>query len=215
MPLLDIRTEKDGVLLGIWQITESAQELACLLPTQEVQELSQKIPHLQKLVETLAGRVLVQDLLHRVGKEYVGIAKTLEKAPYFPNHTYQVSISHTANFATAVIHPSKILGIDIEQARSQMTRIAHRIMSAEELAFIGQDLAHLALLWCAKETLYKIHRAKGLDFRYDMLILPFELEECGVFRGALFPHEPHPPVFDIHYGRLADNHFYTWAMKQA
>jgi 4'-phosphopantetheinyl transferase len=214
MPLLDIRKEAHEVVLGIWHIEETVSDLASHLPAHEANTLIKSIAHPQKCIETLAGRVLVKHLVAQAGKEYIGLSKTSENAPFFPNLACHVSISHTAEYAVATLHPESVVGIDIEQARAQIARIAPRLMSEEELDFAGDDLQTLTLIWCAKETLYKIYRKKGLDFRYDMLVLPFERasEGTGIFQGCLFPNEPHPFVLNFYYGALANNHAYTWAI---
>jgi 4'-phosphopantetheinyl transferase EntD len=211
MPIVSISEFDNQLLWGVWQIGESVDALCEALPTHEVTVLATQIKHPQKLIESLSARVLVKEMLGRQGIMYEGLAKTPEKAPYLPNASHRVSISHTAHYAVAVLHPCLPVGIDIEQARPQLQRVAGRVLSPTELAFV-QDLAQLSLLWSAKETLYKCYALRQLDFIRDMQIAPFELAEKGTFVGKLFPDSPDAQSFTIHYAQIDATHYCTWTV---
>lgn len=211
MPLTDIQHFENGAVRGCWHITEQADTLISTLPAWEVAQLKNNKPNPQKLLESLAARALVQDMTKILGLGYEGLAKTPEKAPYFPNIAHKVSISHTAEYAMAILHSARTVGIDLEQARPQLQRIASRMMSVAELDFAQNELSRLALLWSAKETLYKIYAKGQLHFTRDMAISPFLPAESGSFETFLFPQTPQEIPILMHYEQLNATHFCTWA----
>jgi 4'-phosphopantetheinyl transferase EntD len=211
MPLIEINIQETHTHIGLWRIAESVDELSCILPTEEVEALKKQIPHPQKLIESLAARALVKEMLEKMELTYGGIAKKPTKAPYLPDVPYQVSISHTTQYATAILHPQMAVGIDIEQARPQLQRVAGRMFSPEELYFANENLTYLALLWSAKETLYKLYAERELHFTRDMRILPFDLNEKA-FEGLLFPETPQQQRFQIFYKQIDETHFCTWCL---
>jgi len=212
MPLIDIHTFENGLIRGFWRIEESIDLLAPALPAWEVMQLYKQKTHPQKLLESLAARMLVKEMAEHLGFVYEGLSKTPENAPYFANTPYQISISHTALYAVAVLHPTHVAGTDLEQARAQLQRVAKRMMTTDELAFVQDDLMHLAFLWSAKETLYKIHAQKQLHFTRDMQVMPFKLAESGVFETYLFPKTPQERCILMHYAQIDETHACTWAI---
>ncbi len=199
-------------LRGCWSITESFNDFACDLPAWEVKQLQENIANPQKLIESLAARFLVKEMVQKAGFLYEGLSKTLRKAPYFANSTYKISISHTKKYAMAILHPTYTVGIDIEQIRTQLQRIAARIMSLEELEFAQNDITRLALLWSAKETLYKIYAQRELHFIRDMCVIPFLPAQKGVFETYLFPNTHHAKKIHMEYEQIDDEHYCTWAI---
>ncbi|MCH5222288.1 MAG: 4'-phosphopantetheinyl transferase superfamily protein [Muribaculaceae bacterium] len=79
-----------------------------------------------------------------------------------------VSISHSRQHAVLAVAPSNtLIGVDIEEDREQLRRVAPRILSEEELAFYSSIPQGFLKAWTLKEALYKAARnviGTELDF---------------------------------------------------
>ncbi|MFD2148135.1 4'-phosphopantetheinyl transferase superfamily protein [Mucilaginibacter antarcticus] len=79
------------------------------------------------------------------------------------------------------------MGIDIEQVKQKVERIAARFLSPEELAFIddNQKIAQLYACWCAKEAIYKCYGQKEVSFMDDILLSSFDYKATGQLSAIL------------------------------
>lgn len=176
MPLLK---RHSTLLLGIWKVEESVEELLSMLDKQE-----QYLPFLEKTKaesrkkEWLATRVLLKELL---GEESP-IAYNPDESPYLPERPgCFISISHTKGYVAVYCGQEKGVGVDIEHTAERILKIKHKFMSPEELAWIEPEhqVEHLLICWCAKETLFKLIRQTEVDFREHLHIEPFRCGEMG------------------------------------
>lgn len=87
-----------------------------------------------------------------------------------------VSVSHSPAYAALALAPFAI-GIDIEEPRAQLKRVAPRVFSEAEIeAFDGE--ADLLRAWTVKEALYKLCPSpEACDFRGAMTAEPPQV--CG------------------------------------
>ena len=169
MPLLFKQEGPDWAQMAIWQITESEHTLVHWLSFSEsmTQQLGQ-ISHPTKRLEWLASRLLIQQLLNCSPD----ISYSANGRPYIEGMDVHLSISHTRGFAAVVTSPRKATGIDIEYPSPRIERLSDRFSNAfEEQQFeISGRERGTALVWCAKETLYKIVDTPGILFKDDMVI---------------------------------------------
>ena len=157
MPLL---MKHAGPSWGIWKIEESSGALFSLLRNGE-----EYLPQLESIRteprrrEWLASRVLLQELAGGP----VRIAYRPNGAPYLPDSSLHVSISHTKGYAAVLLQDCPAAGIDIEYRSARVLKIRRRFMNPEEEAGIdkGHETEHLLLHWCAKETLFKMVGQEG------------------------------------------------------
>lgn len=97
------------------------------------------------------------------------IAHDAAGAPRLEGRPESISVSHSRRTAAiAVDRLGRAIGIDIEEARAQLHRVAARVLSAEELAAYGGSDETLAMAWTLKEAAYKCAGEAGLDFRRDI-----------------------------------------------
>ena len=133
MPVLFKYTEP---LLGVWKIEESSEELLSML-----EQSSEYLPFLQQIKtekrrqEWLASRVLLKEL---AGEELL-IAYHDDGAPYLPDSSLSLSISHTNGYAAVLLQEQGAVGIDIEYRSDRVLKIRSRFMSPEENASVGPD----------------------------------------------------------------------------
>jgi phosphopantetheinyl transferase len=138
-----------------------------------------------KRLEFLAGRVLIKELVQVFGLEFHGLVKDSFGKPFLKKHGFQISLSHSYPYVAAVIHHSLSVGIDLEQPKEKLLRIAPRVLHREELLDAGQDIIKHCIYWCAKEALVKIHGKKDLVFSENLLIDPFSKEKEGQLVGRI------------------------------
>ena len=83
----------------------------------------------------------------------------------------EISISHSIRtVALAVGRAGSPIGIDIDQPRQQLVRVARRFLAPEETAIHGASEENLLRAWTAKEAAFKAAGITGLtlaDIRLD------------------------------------------------
>lgn len=94
------------------------------------------------------------------------------------------TVSHSRNLAAMAYCADKDIGIDVETYRSQLERVASRVLSEDELA-VYTERDGVLRAWTMKEALYKAAGITGLDFRRDIL-LPVDGENVAKAGGRLF-----------------------------
>lgn len=88
-------------------------------------------------------------------------------APYIIGSDISISLSHSRSHAAIALSPSHTVGVDVEEQRPQLARVAPRVLSDDELAqYSSPEL--LLRAWTLKEALYKAALTPGLDFRRDI-----------------------------------------------
>jgi len=116
---------------------------------------------------------------------FKGVLRDENGKPCLIDSTAEVSLSHSFPYVAAIIDRSEPVGIDLEQPKDKLRKIAPRFLNDEELQFVGDDIKTICIHWCAKETLYKIYSQRGLPFREGMRIEPFELRDSDLFIGNI------------------------------
>jgi len=80
------------------------------------------------------------------------------------------------------------VGIDIEQIKEKVERIATKFMKPAEMAFINADahrIEHLYVCWCGKEAIYKCYGQKEVSFVNHIFLTPFEFARQGSVNAHL------------------------------
>lgn len=181
MPVDQIFSAPD-VVWGLWKILEDENTLAAEVPHDIPPDY---VTNTLKRREFFAGRVLIKRLLEHWGLPYRGLVKDSSGKPFLADSPLQISLSHSYPYVAAILHRHKNVGIDLEQPKSKLLRIAPRILAATELENAGDNLVKHCIYWCAKETLIKIYGKKDLIFSKNLLIEPFELTDSGFLIGRI------------------------------
>ncbi len=174
MPLVSLEPFAETGYLARWKIEEDLDDLARAFrgTPEEIAEF-EGLHHPQKQLEFLASRALVREVCKRTGWVYHGLVKDEFGKPHFLRSTGYLSLTHSPTQAAVVLHPDRPVGIDLEPLREQLRRVVPRVLSEPELAHAGTDLDRLAVYWCAKEALYKLHGRKSITLRHHLFIEPF------------------------------------------
>lgn len=201
---------EDDCVLGIWNITESYDELYSRLSLQpeELEILNGFKSELRK-IEWLSVRVLLRE----ISGENLTIVYNGNHKPLIKGNSYHISISHSYNFSSILLSRTRQVGIDLEYMSHRISSIAHKFINKKE--FITEDpdreKFHLYVHWCAKEALYKICDKKGINFKTNLTIEPFILKKEGVLRGLV--HSRYRlEYFNLKYFTV-DNYIIVYTIK--
>lgn len=115
--------------------------------------------------EWLTWRSVVRDVLGR----HVGIGYNTLGAPQVDTPHIYISVSHCRE-GVAVMFAERRCAVDMESAERNFARVAPRYLSGEE-ARLGHGAHWAAVMWSAKETLYKYAEEEGADFLDDLRVV--------------------------------------------
>lgn len=157
----------DRTSLGIWKIEEPESFYLEKVP------LKKDVAHPYKRLQHLAGRYLLPALFTDFPLASIEIADT--RKPFLPDEKYHFSISHSANYAAAIVSATHRVGVDIDLVTPTILTIAPKFLNETEQDFITdwEYLTHMYLqltttLWCAKEAIYKWHGLGQVNFKNHM-----------------------------------------------
>jgi len=175
----------DDTEFAIWKIEEEADELYSQLQLNDQEKAYyEQLKIGKRNLHWLGTRVLLRKMLRT--DEYIHFKVDAHGKPYLVNLPYHISLSHSFDYAAVMIGKEPV-GIDIEQVKEKVERIAHKFMRKEELAFINKEfkIPHLYVCWCAKEAVYKCFGQKEVSFLDNILLDPFNFEGHGCVDARL------------------------------
>lgn len=176
------RTYKKGdFVVGVWKVEETLEQLQSMLHFSLYASDIQHFKSEKRKLEWLAVRVLLKEL---VGEEK-RIAYLPSGKPYLADGSSCVSFSHTQGYVAVAMHPSKEVGVDIEQYGTRVQRLAVRFVREDEMSSVeaGDEIYALLLHWSAKETMFKMMSQSDVDFLDHLHILPFKPSESGEMKA--------------------------------
>ena len=171
-----------GAILALWRIDEEETPLASLCTAAEQQEAAAFAAPRRRL-EYLAWHALLHALLPKAhaahdpeGGPVLVFPSPQENTPAGMPEEFaplrHIGVSHSHGYA-AVILSSQPCAVDIEPADTDFSRAARRFISPQEQALQPCALPEVlfpALVWCAKEAVYKWVRISGLSLLHDIRI---------------------------------------------
>jgi 4'-phosphopantetheinyl transferase len=182
MPLDNLHRETHRAW-GLWKIDETEETLAAEISMFE--SVPETITNPFKRLEFLAARVLLKELTNSLDQRYSGITKDNFGKPFLKDSMFQISLSHSYPYVAAIIDQGQPVGIDLEQPKPKLLKIASRVLAKEELDDAGTDVIKHCIYWCAKESLIKIHGKKDLVFAEHIRINPFSRGKYGHLIGRI------------------------------
>ena len=167
MPVFKDHQIHSNTKLGVWHCTESIQqllEIANLDKEDQIKCASFKNDQRQK--HFIAVRILCEIL--------IGPSKILYREggkPSLLDDGQHISISHSHDYVAVLISSSPQIGIDIQQIEDKILRIRNRFVNDDDKLIIDfHNTEDLTLLWCVKESLYKINGDPTVFFNEHMRI---------------------------------------------
>lgn len=213
MPLFTNENIEDASL-GLWEITETPEELRQIVTLTPAEEKEFKsFTNLRRQREWLATRALLQRMLD----EPFEIRHLTDGKPVLQNTPYHISISHSSEYAAVLLHEEMQPGLDIENVSRSIDKVAPRFLSADELQNCltndGYSNIKLFMHWCAKEAIFKMIPHQGIEFSTQIQIPAFEMTGSngsftGLFKG-LFGTDH----IDLNY-RFVEDNLMVWGLYE-
>ena len=177
-------------------------ELECNATEEELKSV-ENIRAASRRAERLAWRALLRELSPAAEVEYLPSGK-----PQIKNSNYQhLSVSHCQDFV-AVALSNTPCGVDVERTGRNFERIKSRYMTDREQS-LSADEVWAAVVWCAKEALYKYASCEGVDFKRDIIIRSVQKQETSWRLSAeLFGAEQ----VTLCGKRIDDNHILVYTL---
>ena len=186
MPLYLRKDIESGNRIAVWEITESVEELTALAGLcDEDRQKAESFRLETRKKEWLAVRVLVKEMLG----ESRHILYKKSGAPYFDDPGLNIGITHSNGYAGIAIAPMPT-SLDMEKASPRIERVYQRFVNDAELSFIPEEnrISYYNLIWCAKETLFKLLDRRDVVFKDNLNIRPLKMESKGtVTADVSFP----------------------------
>lgn len=204
MALTYLRELDHDTRFAIWKIEETAEELLGKLQLDEEEKRRlQQMSKGKRSLHWLATRVLLRYLLQT--DQYIHCPSDANGKPYLPDYPYQISLTHSFDFAGVMLSTKGACGMDLELIKDKVVRIKEKFLRPEEMQFIQKEdeVAQLYACWCAKEAVYKLQGNKGVSFLNDMIIHPFIYGPQGVMTVDLY--KAHQKLsFQVYYEKFQD-----------
>ena len=198
-------------LLGMWEIEEDLDTLLSkVYLTAEEENTLNGFQSYQRKLEWLSVRVLLNSVLDR----YVNIVYDENRKPFLHDKSYNISISHSRNLTSVLLSKTLKVGIDLEFMSHKISRISHKFINEKEIISDDSTLRskHLYIHWCAKEALYKICDKQDINFKHNLTIEPFEVQDEGLFRGIV-ENKFGLDIFNMNYF-FRNNYIIVWCNKK-
>ena len=197
--------------IGVWQITESEEELIELsaTPTDEMEEISFiRSESLRK------QRLAVRALLNTMFDDKVYLSHHDNGKPYIENNPLNISISHTAKYVAVILHEEENVGIDIESLDRDFSVVEKKALSEDEIDDLEDEKRNeqLAIYWCAKEAIFKLLSRYNVDFAEQIEIERFRPRGEGELE-ATFISKNEEEEFDLEYITF-DHHVLVWVVGE-
>ena len=197
--------------IGVWQITETEEELKELssTPTDEMEEISFiRSESLRK------QRLAVRALLNTMFDDKVYLSHHDNGKPYIENNPINISITHTAKYVAVILHEEENVGIDIESLDRDFSVVEKKALSEDEIEDLEDEKRNeqLAIYWCAKEAIFKLLSRYNVDFAEQIEVERFRPRGEGELE-ATFTYKDEEEEFDLEYITF-DRYVLVWVVGE-
>ena len=199
--------------LGIWQITETEEELKSLtsIPSDEMEEISYiRNESLRK------QKMAVRALLDAMFEEKVYLSHHDNGKPYIENDSINISITHTDKYVAVILDQNDEVGIDIESLDRDFSAVEKKALSEDEIDDLEDDKEEkneqLAIYWCAKEAIYKKMSQYNVDFAEQIEIDRFRSKGEGELEATFTHKDGYEEELELEYITF-DRHVLVWVTE--
>jgi hypothetical protein len=170
----------EGYILGVWRVEEDEAKLKELVGGDYFPGLA-KISHPRRRLEWLSARTLLREF------GYTGLVMYHPtRRPFLAHSRAHISISHSYPFVAVVHSDDYLVGVDVESYTRPFSDVGDKYLSKNEKKWVDMnDNRQLALIWSAKEAIYKLPGMDGLG-GHDMDIKHItNIEEEGILEASV------------------------------
>jgi 4'-phosphopantetheinyl transferase EntD len=206
MPLLKEKEFENNSRLCVWEISETVEDLYQPLTRNALEHEFSRLKTEKRRKEFLAAR----NALNTLSPNFK-LKKDENGRPFFSDSNKHLSISHADGWAAAIVGEEP-LGIDIENYREKIIRVAPKFMSNTDMEFLmalGEVEAY-TLLWSIKESVFKRFSNFHLDFKHEMELAVPVFNQAGSLKVNLNKKDL-PTQIEVHY-ELNEGYVLTWTV---
>lgn len=156
MGLILLKKEKNQSL-GIWEISESINELKALTKGIKLGQIKSQ----KRKLEILVVRALLKEMCGYVKLDYNKYG-----APFLDINK-KISISHSRQLVAIIVSEFKS-AIDTEIISKRVAKIKDKFISSNDNITESQE--DLTIAWSTKECIFKWHQKGNLNFKDDISI---------------------------------------------
>ncbi len=174
MPLFKTIQINNDTTIFLWKITEDYNELFCQVSLKDT-----SLARIEKMKSEShqKGFLSVRMLLQHCGYTDFDLVYDELGKPHLKDDKH-ISISHSFDFA-AIALSNQNIGIDIEQVKEKVLRIAPRFMEMWHLENLSEvdQMKKATVIWGTKEAIFKIKNEVGISFPDHIFEKPFSLSD--------------------------------------
>jgi len=213
MPIVFNKNIDDHTILAVWKIQESEAELTAGLQLKQHElDFISSLNNGKRLLHWLSTRLLLRTMLNT--NDYIDCRMDDHGKPYLVNRDYEISLSHSYDYAAVMISKDKKVGVDIEKMKDKIELIKHKFLSVDELqqAQLDTSIEGLYVCWCVKEAIYKWNGRRGLELKKDMFVRAFDLAEAGDVEAVVSLPDRKQPL-SASYFKTSDGYMLAYVMN--
>jgi len=203
---------ENEAIIGVWQITETEQELMELssTPTDEMEEIS-----FIRSESMRKQRLAVRALLNTLFEEKVYLSHHDNGKPYLENNPVNISITHTEKYVAVILHEENDCGIDVESLDRDFSAVEKKALSEDEIDDLEDEKRNeqLAIYWCAKEAIFKLLSRYNVNFAEQIEVERFRLRGEGELEATFIDKDEDEEEFDLEYMTF-DRHVLVWVVGE-
>ena len=203
---------ENGAEIGVWQITETEEELKALsaTPSDEMEEISFIVSESLR-----CQRLAVRALLNTMFDEKVYLSHHDNGKPYIENNPINISITHTNKYVAVILHDEEDVGIDIESLDRDFSAVEKKALSEDEIDDLDDERRNeqLAIYWCAKEAIFKLVSVYNLDFAEQIEVERFRPRGEGELEATFINKDEEEEEFELEYITF-DRHVLVWVVDE-
>ena len=196
--------------IGVWQITETEQELIELssTPTDEMEEIS-----FLRSESMRKQRLAVRALLNALFEEKVYLSHHDNGKPYLENNHVNISITHTEKYVAVILHDENDCGIDVESLDRDFSAVEKKALSEDEIEDLEEDKRNeqLAIYWCAKEAIFKLLSVYNMNFAEQIEVERFRVRSEGELEATFIDRDEEEEEFELEYMTF-ERHVLVWVV---
>jgi len=167
----------ENAILGLWEISESLDELMlnANLTLAERAIVSEKVNDKRKK-EWLAARCLAKMLLPEPSE----IVYNENGKPILETGDFHISISHSERYSAVYLNNKNQAGVDIQKIKPDIAKGKDYFLNNQEQLWVDEtDFITLNILWSCKESVFKYISSYELDIRNQIFCHAFEARDAG------------------------------------
>ena len=212
MPLYLKKGLEDKTRIGVWQVTETEEELKALtsVPSDEMEEIS-----FIRSDSLRRQKLAVRALLDEMFEDKVYLSHHDNGKPYIENSVTNISITHTEKYVAVILNDNEDVGIDIESLARDFSSVEKKALSEDEIDDLEEDEkrnGQLAIYWCAKEAIYKMLGQYDVNFAEQIEVEKFRPKKDGELEATFEDEDGYEEEFDLEY-IIFDNHVLVWVVN--